>query len=374
MKKIVFLTGTRADFGKIKSLVEITSLSDQFEVFIFVTGMHMSTKYGSTYDEIYKYGYKNIHLFKNQGDIDPMDIILSKTIDGLSKYIRDLKPDMIVIHGDRVETLAGAIVGVLNNVLTVHIEGGEVSGTVDELIRHAVSKMCHIHFVANEQAKRRLLQMGEENSSVFVIGSPDIDIMLSNNLPQIDFIKKHYEIPFSNYSILIFHPVVSEFESIEKQAKNLVQAILKSNVNYIIVYPNNDKGTEYIFQAYEQLKGNKKIKIYPSMRFEYFLVLLKNADFIIGNSSSGIREAPYYGIPTINIGTRQLNRSTNKKIIHCGYDTKDISAAINHARKVIGKKKISHYGNGTSDKLFMSILNSDKIWKISKQKQFRDRG
>ena len=154
MKKIVFLTGTRADFGKLKSLMSISQNSKNFEVHLFVTGMHMNTLYGFTVDEIEKAGFKNIYKYINHDSIEYMDRTLSKTIDGFSEYISQINPDLIVVHGDRVEALAGAIVGSLNNILVAHIEGGEVSGTIDELIRHSVTKMSHIHLVANSEAKK----------------------------------------------------------------------------------------------------------------------------------------------------------------------------------------------------------------------------
>ena len=190
IKKIVFLTGTRADFGKLKSLIAITSKNRRFEVHIFVTGMHMNPKYGRTVNEIEKCGYKNIFTYYNHMDYDSMDVVLSKTINGFSSFVKDIRPDLIVVHGDRVETLAGAIVGALNNILTAHIEGGEVSGTIDELIRHSVSKLSHLHFVSNSIAKKRLIQMGELPKSIFEIGSPDIDILLSSKLPSINEVKK----------------------------------------------------------------------------------------------------------------------------------------------------------------------------------------
>ncbi|MDD1422367.1 UDP-N-acetylglucosamine 2-epimerase, partial [Dolichospermum sp. ST_sed1] len=152
-KKIIFLSGTRADFGKLKSLIKIAESNDAFEVYIFATGMHMSAKYGSTVDEIYKAGFKNIFAYINSDN--QMDRILARTIDGLSRYVGEINPDMIVVHGDRVEALAGAIVGSLNNILVAHIEGGEVSGTIDELLRHSITKLSHIHFVSNEEAKKR---------------------------------------------------------------------------------------------------------------------------------------------------------------------------------------------------------------------------
>jgi len=165
-KKIVFLTGTRADFGKIKSLIQILQDTEGFEPHIFITGMHLDKKYGYTYLEIEKSGFENLFSFSNATSEHSMDLTLAKTIQGFSNYTKTIHPDMIIVHGDRVEALAGAIVGSLNNILVAHIEGGEVSGTIDELIRHSVSKLSHLHFVSNELAKKRLIQMGELPDSI----------------------------------------------------------------------------------------------------------------------------------------------------------------------------------------------------------------
>ena len=162
-KKILFLSGTRADFGKLKSLISISQKSSLFDVSIFVTGMHLQKEYGFTVNEIEKSGFENIYTFENHTTESSMDLTLSKTIEGLSAYVKEIKPDLIVVHGDRVEALAGAIVGSLNNILVGHIEGGEVSGTIDELIRHSVSKMSHIHFVSNQQAKNKLNNLLQNN-------------------------------------------------------------------------------------------------------------------------------------------------------------------------------------------------------------------
>ena len=371
MKKIVFLTSTRADFGKLLPLINIISESRNFNAHIFATGMHMDPKYGLTKIEIEKRGFKNIFEYINHYNFAPMELNLASTIEGFSNYINIINPDLIIIHGDRVEALAGAIVGALNNILVGHVEGGEISGTVDELIRHSISKMSHIHFVANNEAKKRLIQMGEIKDSILIIGSPDIDIMLSENLPSLEYVKNHYEISFEKYAILIFHPVTTEIEEIEQQTRNVVDSIIESNLNYIIVNPNNDKGSEFIFQHYVRFKGRSNIKIFPSIRFENFLVLLKYAQFIIGNSSSGIREAPYYGTPTINIGTRQKGRSDNSDIINCLPITCEILESIKKALSIkINPKHL--WGDGKSANRFLDILNNGKIWKISKQKTFND--
>ena len=177
MKRIVFLSGTRADFGKLKSLIKIVDEHPGYEAHIFVTGMHLLKTYGYTLIEVERAGFSNIHTFSNHTSETSMDLTLAKTVEGFSAYVKQVEPDLIVIHGDRVEALAGAVVGSLNNILVAHIEGGEVSGTIDELIRHSTSKMSHIHFVSNEDAGRRLQQMGELEESIYVIGSPDIDLM-----------------------------------------------------------------------------------------------------------------------------------------------------------------------------------------------------
>jgi UDP-N-acetylglucosamine 2-epimerase (hydrolysing) len=371
-KKIVFLTGTRADFGKLKSLIQIVKDTEGFEAHLFVTGMHMLNEYGYTIKEVEKSGFANIFPYVNHTHETTMDLSLAKTIEGFSGYVKNIAPDMIVVHGDRIEALAGAIVGALNNVLVAHVEGGEVSGTIDELIRHSVSKMSHIHFVSNEKAKDRLIQMGELADAVFVIGSPDVDVMLSDKLPSITEVLTYYEIPFQEFAVAMFHPVTTEIQAMQSYAEEFVQALLADNQNYVVIFPNNDLGSNHILQAYKKMDGNQRFKLFPSIRFEYFLTLLKYAKLLIGNSSAGIREAPYYGIPVVNIGTRQQNRALHADIINCGYDKKDILDAIRRAL-VSSFAKEDLFGDGTSNTKFMNCLLQERFWKINKQKQFIDR-
>jgi UDP-N-acetylglucosamine 2-epimerase (hydrolysing) len=372
MKKILFITGTRADFGKLKPLIRAVDQSPDFDARIFATGMHMHNKYGLTVLEIEKSGFKNIFRYYNYTTEETMDLTLARTIDGISSYVREERPDLIVVHGDRVEALAGAITGALNNVRVAHIEGGEVSGTIDELLRHATSKMSHIHMVANEEAMTRLVQMGECPESVFVIGSPDVDVMLSENLPDIGEVKAYYEIPFGEYGILMFHPVTTEVDRIGTYADRLVDAVLNSGLNYVVVYPNNDMGSGEILRAYRRLEGHSNIRVFPSIRFEYFLTLLKNSSFIIGNSSAGIREAPYYKVPTINIGTRQSNRSHLEGIIHCGYGLDEINEALQRVAEHEVPGQQWAFGIGNSTEKFMNLMSGEQLWTINHQKQFND--
>ncbi|NCX94247.1 MAG: UDP-N-acetylglucosamine 2-epimerase (hydrolyzing), partial [Gammaproteobacteria bacterium] len=346
----------------------------RFELFLYVTGMHMLTKYGSTFLEVFRDGYKNIYTGVNQNSQDTMDVILSKTIAGFSDFVKEVRPDLIVIHGDRVEALAGATVGSLNNILVAHVEGGEVSGTVDELLRHATTKLSHLHFVSNEQARRRLLQMGEPSPSIFVIGSPELDIMTGPHLPSFHTVAAHYEIDYlpQEYAVAVFHPVTTEIDTMAEHAKAFVEALIESGKNYVVIHPNNDAGGELILQSYAALQGNPHFLLYPSMRFEYFLSLMKHAQFMIGNSSAGVREMPVYGLPSINIGTRQHNRSPAKTIIHCGYEKSDILKAIHKATQQNTLQKNTLFGDGKSGQRFLEILNQPKVWETPRQKYFVD--
>lgn len=370
-RRILFLTGTRADFGKLKSLMHALDQEDEFDVHIFVTGMHVLPKYGNTGDEVDKAGFRKIFKFINQKSNDSMDNILANTIQGLSSYIELVRPDMIVIHGDRAEALAGAIVGAFNNILVGHIEGGEVSGTIDESIRHSISKLAHAHFVANEKAKQRLIQMGENKDNVFVIGSPDIDLMTSGDLPTLASVKKHYDIDFDSFAIFAYHPVTTSLHTLMDNLREISAALDQSGKNYIGIYPNNDPGSELIIEELESLRSKSRFRIFPTLRFEAFLVLLKHAEFVIGNSSAGIREAPFYGTPAINIGSRQNGRFSCETILHCGETRTEILSAIDAASK--GSRASSvHFGNGTSKDIFLDILKGSHICDISIQKQFVD--
>jgi len=370
-KKIVFITGTRADFGKLKPLIDVVENSNRFDCYIFATGMHTLKKYGQTYSEIKKQKYKNLFIFENQKNVEH-DLILADTIQGFSDFVKKINPDMIIVHGDRLETLAGAIVGLFNGILVGHVEGGEISGTVDEIIRHSVTKLSHIHFVSNSEAKKRIIQMGEHKNSSFIIGSPEIEVMKSSNIPDIEETKTRYNIQFENYAIFIFHPVVTEFHSIEKQIKEIVLGLKHSKKKFIIIYPNNDKGSDIIINEIKKLRANKSFKIFPSIRFNYFLSLLKNADFVIGNSSTIVREAEVFGTPAINIGTRQSNRNKSKEITNISWKKLQVTKAIKNVEGIRFKPKSFFYPVKSCSAEFLKILSGKSAWNRNLQKQFKD--
>ena len=370
MKKVLFITGTRADYGKIEALMKGIEESDEFELLIYVSGMHLLEQYGMTTREIYKDGFKNIYPALGQQYTSSMSYNLGNIICNLTGYVNSMKPDMIVIHGDRIEAMAGAIVGALNNVRVAHIEGGEVTGTIDESIRHAVSKFAHFHFVSNEHAKANLIQLGEDPENIYIIGSPDIDVMASSDLPTLDQVKERYEISFDSYSILMYHPVTTELNLIYDHIKAITDAVRKSDENFVIIYPNNDSGSEIILSRINTLSGQKNIRILSSMRFEFFLTLLKNANCLMGNSSAGVHEAGFYGIPVIDIGSRQKGRYNIDSFRNIQWVSENTTDILNALRKVNDFRNISlGFGSGNSTELFLNILHSN-IWDKSLQKKF----
>ena len=372
MKKILFITGTRADYGKIKSLIKAVEKDPSFEAYIFVSGMHLIRKYGDTYREVLKDQYKNVYTDFSQCYSGIMSYDLGNVICDLTGYVRKVEPDMIVVHGDRIDALAGAVVGALNNIRVSHIEGGELSGTIDESIRHAVSKFSHLHFVSNEEAKNRLIQMGENGDRIFIIGSPDVDIMVSGKLPSLDEAKERYDIHFDGYAILMYHPVTTEFDELQDHISQLLEALVETEENFIVIYPNNDLGSEIILNEYRKLRENRHFALYPSIRLEHFLTLMKNAKFMIGNSSAGIREAGVYGVPAIDVGSRQAGRYTlgNNHLQHVEENKKQVLDAIHNCSRY--RKKSRLYGDGNSTGRFLDILGQPDVWEFDIQKHFVD--
>lgn len=370
--KIVFLTGTRADYGKMKPLMIACDNDEHISANIYVTGMHLQKKYGSTYRDIVADGYSNIHIAKNHAVAESMDIELANTIIEFSDFIKTINPDMIVVHGDRTDPLAGAIVGVLNNIKVVHIEGGEVTGTADEFMRHAISKLSSLHFVSNDEAKFRLIQLGEREDSIVTFGSPDIDIMLSDNLPDLNDIKKKHNMYHDKYAIFSYHPVTTS-NNLEYEISQVIEALKESDKNYIVIYPNNDTGSEIICKAIDKLNENKKFICYKSIPFEDFIVFMKNADFIIGNSSAGVREACVYGVPAIDIGKRQNGRYNLRIMRNIQYANESCAEILKCIARIDNYRFTSYYyGNGHSAEIFLNTIKSKNFSKINIQKTFVD--
>jgi UDP-N-acetylglucosamine 2-epimerase (hydrolysing) len=407
MKRICFLSSTRADYGKLKSLMLAVRDAPDFELSVIATGMHLRTEYGSTVNHLKKDGLDPHELVCNRDQA----IRSADVTTGVTHWLNELKPDLLVIHGDRAEAHGAALAAASHNVLVAHVEGGEVSGTIDELYRHSITKLSHLHFPANRDAVKRLLQLGEAESSIYEIGSPDIDLMLSDELPRFNDVISRYNLdewlgvrnyvqPVMNtadfarllgYGIVLYHPVTTmPVTEIRWRANTLIDELVATGRRYLVLYPNDDSGAEEILEAMlSELPGNRSFALLPSMRFECFLAMLKNTACIVGNSSAGIREAPVYGIPTVNVGPRQQHRggsprgswqvdservagNTDKEGEYC----LNVCEKKNHIRQAIetvwGRRfeRSTRWGAGNSAGHFMDALRDERLWQTSVQKAF----
>ena len=365
-KKLLFVTGTRADFGKLEPLAKAAQLAG-FEITFFITGMHMMQRYGETRLEVKRFAGAEFIEFVNQREGDALDFILAKTILGFSDFVHERRPDLVVIHGDRVEAMAASIVCAMRYIRSAHIEGGEVSGTIDESIRHCNTKLCATHFVSSEDAKARVLSLGEAPERVFNIGSPELDTHAQPSGVSIEEVKARYAIPFDDYGIVIFHPVTSEVDSMGAQAASLFGCLLQSGKHFVVIAPNNDPGTEDIFAVIEALPKDR-FRLIPSMRFNYFSELMKNAAVMVGNSSAGVREAPFLGLPSLDVGSRQNNRAQADSIFGCSaFDQEKIQLFLtnqwHHRYKVDAS-----FGNGMASDQFVKTLKKNEYWEVGTQK------
>lgn len=218
--------------------------------------------------------------------------------------------------------------------------------------------------------------MGERKEHIFVIGSPDLDLMTSKNLPRLEAVKRRYQIPSKMYGIVVFHPVTTEIEDLSRQTNILVDALIESKAKYVVVFPNNDTGSEIILEIYKRkILDNPNFRVFPSIRFEYFLTLLKNARCLVGNSSAGIREAPFYGVPSINVGSRQNGRAEKNipSVLHLDFSKKDLVNALSqYTANEFRYRPNTQFGNGNSARKFLEICRKPSFWDIKIQKQFLD--
>lgn len=367
-KKLLFVTGTRADFGKLEPLARAAQEAG-FAISFFITGMHMMKRYGETRLEVKRFAGAEFFEFVNQREGDALDFILSKTILGFSDFVHEHRPDLVIIHGDRVEALAASLVCAMRYIRSAHIEGGEVSGTIDESIRHCNTKLCATHFVSSESARQRVLALGEAPDRVYTIGSPELDTHAKPSGVTIDEVKSRYAIPFDNYGIVIFHPVTSEVDTIGAQAQSLFDCLQASGKNFVVIAPNNDPGTEAIFKVIEALPKDR-FRLIPSMRFNYFSELMKHASAMIGNSSAGVREAPFLGLPSLDVGTRQNCRAMSDSVTTCDALDKDAVGLFLKARWNIRKVSDFNYGDGHAMPHFLNVLMDKDFWEKSPQKIF----
>jgi UDP-N-acetylglucosamine 2-epimerase (hydrolysing) len=369
-RRLLFVTGTRADFGKLEPLAR-SARDAGHAVSVFVTGMHMLERYGMTKLEVHRMAGVAVHEFLNQRIADAQDTVLAKTVTGFSDYVAEHRPDLVVVHGDRVEALACALVCATNYIRCAHVEGGEVSGTIDELFRHCNTKLASHHFVSSERAAQRVMALGEARGAIHVIGSPELDFHAAPSGVTLDEVRARYDIRFAEYGICIFHPVTSEQDSIGAQAAALFGALEESGRCFVVILPNNDPGAEAILEAIRPLP-RERFRVLPSMRFAHFSELMKNAACFVGNSSAGVREAPFLGVPSLDVGTRQTNRATSGSIHACTAQDADAIAAFLAREWGRRHPPDAGFGEGRAADRFTAVLADPGFWDRPLQKTFHD--
>jgi GDP/UDP-N,N'-diacetylbacillosamine 2-epimerase (hydrolysing) len=363
--KFLFITGSRGEWGYIRPIIKEIINSPKHQYSLVVTNMHLAENYGKTVNEIISDGIK-VHHYINSSLDGYSHLTQAKSNALIMIALPDIfeieKPDWVILAGDRGEQLVSAVAASYSRIPVAHIQAGERSGNIDGMARHAIGKLSNVHFASNRDAYDRLIKLGEEIERVHEVGAPQLDelLIISEDL--------NYELENSisiesDYCLVVFHPVTeAKNEDIYEQVKNLILSLNEFDLKKILIYPNNDPGSSIVISAIDEFKQGDFIVNRNLSRFDY-LYLLKNAKFIIGNSSSGILEAPFFNIPTINLGNRQDGRERSKSVIDSDFDLTSIRHSINIAisnefKDFIRENNKSLYGDGKSTTRILRILSN----------------
>lgn len=368
MRKIAVVTGSRAEYGLLKPLIKAIKTEQSFELQLFVTGMHLMPVFGNTFKQIEEDGFQidaKIDDGLNGDDARSISKAIGNTIAGFAEAYYNLKPELVIVLGDRSEIFGAVAAAVIDNIPVAHIHGGETTeGAYDEFIRHAITKMSHLHFASCEVYRKRIIQMGENPATVFNVGAIGIDSIKKLKLLSIDEFEKAINYKLNKINVLItFHPVTLEENTAKHQFQELIDALDRlTEVTLIFTKPNSDKGGASIIKMIDDyvIRNPTKSISFNSLGQLRYLSALQYVDFVIGNSSSGILEVPIFKKPTINIGDRQKGREMTKSIINCKPNRNEILQAIQKALNVQFKIEIQNqsnpYGNGTATNKIMNVL------------------
>jgi GDP/UDP-N,N'-diacetylbacillosamine 2-epimerase (hydrolysing) len=368
-RKILYISGTRAEYGLMRETLFAIKKHPSLNIEIGVTGMHLMPEFGRTINEIKRDGFK-VHtikaIFKEDNKESAVGFI-GQFILELLKEVKKIRPDIIFVQGDRLETLGGAIVGAYLRIPVAHTHGGDVTSIADEITRHAVTKLAHIHFPATKKSSERIIKMGEDVWRVNIVGAPGLDSILNEKLFSKEEISQKYQLDLSKLILLVIqHPVISEIKESARQMQEIMEAVKELGFQAIVIYPNADPGGREMIKIIEQYRKYLFIKIYKNIIHKDYLSLMKIASVMIGNSSSGIIETPSFFLPAVNIGDRQEGRERSNNIIDVGYDKNQIKKAVNKAifdknfkNKI--KKSKNPFGDGRAGKRIAEILAKIKI-------------
>ena len=369
MKKIAVVTGTRADYGILKPVLKAVRSNPKLSLSLIVTGMHLSREFGYTVREIENDGFRidaKVSMLHAQDTGAAMAKSIGKCVQKMAAALARIKPDILLLLGDRGEMLAGGVAATYMGIPIAHLHGGEVSGSVDEPVRHAIAKLAHIHFPATRESAKRIIKMGEDPSRVFVVGAPALDTIMNEKLLNPTELSKKYGLDLSEPLLLVLqHPVVTEADEAADQIKETLDAIVELKHRTILIYPNADAGGRRMIKVIEKYEKYPFITSFKSLPYIDYLSLMKVASVMIGNSSSGIIEAPSFHLPAVNIGGRQGGRERSTNVIDVKHDKREIARAIKKAlydkgfREKVRKCK-NPYGDGRAGVRVAQILSEIK--------------
>lgn len=370
-RKIAVVTVSRAEYGILKNLLRKIHHSPELELQLLVTGSHLMEGMGNTIQDIIDDGFPIAAKIDMELTSDaPHDIAgaMGTIVQKMSKAFMELQPDLIVLISDRFETLAAAVAASPFTIPIVHIAGGVVTeGAIDDKMRHAVTKLSHLHFPVDETGAANLRAMGEEEWRIAVSGSMAMDLLKSEATYSQEELGKMLGIDFSKEVMLfVYHPVTLEYQDTARQIQNTLKAALSFNMQVVALYPNQDTSRMVIADTLEKAAAEHScIKLVDHLRREVYASLLKHCTVMVGNSSSGLLEAPTFQTPVVNIGNRQKGRGRTTNVISCGYEVEEIQKAIEKAlhdqgfaRQLTTVK--NPFGNGmAADLIYNHILKLD---------------
>lgn len=360
MRKVIYVSGTRADFGLLSGALRLAAARKGLDLSVCVTGMHLSDEYGNTVVEIEDSGLRicariPVPLQATTGA--NMARAIGRELLGMVEVFEREQPDLVLVLGDRGEMLAGALAAVHLNIPVAHVHGGELSGTIDESVRHAISKLAHYHFVATPGARQRLIRMGERPAHIFITGAPGLDGLREQVRQDRDELCRSQGFdPASPLALVVFHPVLQETNDVARQARELLDAVLACRLQALVMMPNADAGGQAIRQVLKRYHNQRQLRFMLHLPRADFVSWMAAADVMIGNSSSGIIEAASFGLPVVNVGSRQRARERGRNVVDVPPQHAPIARALRQALKRGRRRTRNIYGDGRAGERIADLL------------------